>query len=172
MITRRRESLEKVRKHLREEAHRVFTGQEPPKELVEPRNFVYIFRNPLNYNVIKIGLSGHPVRRIKDLYNTSTALPYEIVCVWEVDDMRMAEKAAHKLLEDHRINPDREYFELFTCEQSDMMFHPRNKLELICDALEKLIEIIEEEAFDSCGIRWERMREVSDILPPEDIRYL
>lgn len=47
------------------------------------RGYVYILRDRVNNNEIKVGLSKDPISRIKQLHNTSTALPMYLYYVWE-----------------------------------------------------------------------------------------
>ena len=66
------------------------------------RGYVYILRDRLNNNEIKVGLSKDPISRIKQLHNTSTALPMYLYYVWEVQDMIYAELSGDFPLGDSR----------------------------------------------------------------------
>ncbi|EGR0671660.1 GIY-YIG nuclease family protein [Vibrio vulnificus] len=72
--------------------------------------YIYIMEDQLNCNVVKIGFTLDPVERLRQLYNTSTPLPFVISYLWGVDDMGQAELAAHSVMYQHRINPQREFF--------------------------------------------------------------
>ncbi|MFC3153176.1 GIY-YIG nuclease family protein [Litoribrevibacter euphylliae] len=104
--------------------------------------YVYILRDPMNNNVIKVGFSINPFKRVKQLYNTSTPLPLNIYQIWWVRDMRLAEKAAHECLRGHRINDRREFFEIAPSEHFDE--YESRDYDLSCVYLDTLIEIIEE----------------------------
>lgn len=104
--------------------------------------YVYILRDPLNNNVIKVGFSINPFKRVKQLYNTSTPLPLNIYQIWWVRDMRLAEKAAHECLRGHRINERREFFEIAPSEHFDE--YESRDYDLSCVYLDTLIEIIED----------------------------
>ena len=81
--------------------------------------YVYILRDPMNNNLIKVGFSINPFNRVRQLYNTSTSLPFSIYQIWWVRDMRLAEKAAHECLRGHRVNDRREFFEIAPLEHFD-----------------------------------------------------
>lgn len=104
--------------------------------------YLYILRDPLNNNLIKIGYSISPFDRVKQLYNTSTALPYHVAYIWWVDDMRLAEKGAHALLSGHRVNSRREFFEI--APSSDFDIYEQNCYDTTSCFLETLVEIIED----------------------------
>ncbi|PTT24256.1 GIY-YIG nuclease family protein [Pseudomonas sp. HMWF021] len=79
----------------------------------EPQpGFIYIFRDHLNNNLIKVGFSKDPLARRKQLHTTGTALPMTIYHVWNVGDKYLAEQAAHEVLRGHRVNDRREFFEI------------------------------------------------------------
>lgn len=74
--------------------------------------FIYIFRDHLNNNLIKVGFTKDPLTRRKQLHTTGTALPMTIYHVWNVSDKHLAEQAAHEILKGHRVNGRREFFEI------------------------------------------------------------
>lgn len=120
-----------------------------PKE-PEP-GYVYVFRDPLNNNLIKVGLSKDPAARRMQLHTTGTALPMNIYHVWHVSDKRLAESAAHAILDDHRVNGRREFFEIAPLPYfSDF---ERRDYDITSDFLDALIERIEE-GFDYWGISY------------------
>ena len=103
--------------------------------------FLYVFRDTLNNNLIKVGFSKNPFNRIKQLYNTSTATPLGITQIWWVGNMRQAEQIAHCRLEDHRINPRREFFEI--APRRDFDEFERMDYDVTSTCLDVLIELIE-----------------------------
>jgi len=103
--------------------------------------YIYIMRDPINNNLIKVGFSVNPFNRVKQLYNTSTPLPFNIYQIWWVEDMRLAEKAAHECLRGHRINNRREFFEIAPSEYFDK--YESSDYDISSCYLNTLIEIIE-----------------------------
>lgn len=105
------------------------------------QGFVYVFRDRLDNNRIKVGYSTDPVARLRQLYTTATPAPLAPYCIWRVSNMRIAEHIAHVVLDDHRINKRREFFEIaptphFTqFEQTDY-----DTTSVFLDALLELIE--------------------------------
>lgn len=104
--------------------------------------YVYILRDPINNNLIKIGFSINPFVRVKQLHNTSTPLPFSIYQIWWVRDMRLAEKVAHACLSGHRINERREFFEIAPSEYFDK--YESSDYDISSGYLNTLIEIIED----------------------------
>lgn len=104
--------------------------------------YIYILRDPRDNNLIKVGFSINPFNRVRQLYNTSTPLPFSIYQIWWVRDMRLAEKAAHECLRGHRINDRREFFEIAPLEHFDE--YEARDYDMSCFYLDTLIEIIEE----------------------------
>ena len=74
--------------------------------------FVYAVRstNPANCNEFKVGLTNDPELRRLTLSGTASPLPYAFERVWAVSNMALAEDIAHRMLEDHSMNVDREHF--------------------------------------------------------------
>lgn len=117
---------------------------------IAEEGYIYILRDNTNNNIIKVGRTLFPFERQRQLYNTSTPLPFYFHHLWLVDDMKLAEKAAHNILYDHRINEDREFFEilptsLFRSEQ-------RHCYDTTSEALHALIESIEDYGFNYWNI--------------------
>jgi len=83
------------------------SGKSPSRQ-----GFIYIFVNTTNPNEIKIGLSEDPVRRRQQLHSSGTAEQMYIKYIWEVSNMKLAEKIAHEVMKGHRVNPKREFFHL------------------------------------------------------------
>lgn len=103
--------------------------------------YIYVFRDQLNNNLIKVGLSKQPITRIKQLHTTGTALPFSLWHAWWVSDMRTAERIAHNRLADHRINPRRELF--FIAPRKDFSEFEQNNYETTSVFLNTLTELIE-----------------------------
>ena len=59
---------------------------------------------------IKIGITGNLEQRMKQLDNTSVALPFECYYAVEVPDATVIEKKMHQGLDDYRIRNNREFF--------------------------------------------------------------
>jgi hypothetical protein len=107
--------------------------------------YLYVFRDMLNSNIIKVGFSKNPFNRIKQLYNTSTAIPLGIRQIWWVGNMRRAERIAHYRLEYHRINPRREFFEI--APRQDFNEFERMDYDITSTCLDVLIELIEDDFY-------------------------
>ena len=71
---------------------------------------VYILTNESMPDIIKIGITDNLARRLKDLDNTSTPLPFECFYALEVDDARSIEKLLHEAFDDKRVRQNREFF--------------------------------------------------------------
>ena len=71
---------------------------------------VYILTNESMPDAIKIGITDNLERRIKELDNTSTPLPFECYYAVEVENASAIEKKIHTGLDDKRIRHNREFF--------------------------------------------------------------
>ncbi|ETA70134.1 GIY-YIG nuclease family protein [Candidatus Pelagibacter ubique] len=71
---------------------------------------VYILTNQSMPDTIKIGITDNLERRMKELDNTSTPLPFECYYAVEVQDAKVIEKKIHEGLDDSRIRQSREFF--------------------------------------------------------------
>jgi len=71
---------------------------------------VYILINQSMPDTIKIGITDNLERRIRELDNTSTPLPFECYYAVEVKDASKIEKKIHEGLDDKRIRQNREFF--------------------------------------------------------------
>ena len=76
--------------------------------------FIYILRNPtMGLNIFKIGLTRNEVEeRIKQLSKTSVPDKFYKAQEWNVKNCVKAEKEIHDLLENFRIDPRREFFDI------------------------------------------------------------
>ncbi len=73
---------------------------------------VYILTNQSMPETIKIGITENLERRVKELDNTSVALPFECYYAVEVNDASKIEKKMHEGLDDKRIRQNREFFNI------------------------------------------------------------
>jgi hypothetical protein len=71
---------------------------------------VYILINQSMPDTVKIGITDNLERRIKELDNTSTPLPFECYYAVELKDASKIEKKIHEGLDDKRIRQNREFF--------------------------------------------------------------
>jgi len=71
---------------------------------------VYILTNQCMPDIVKIGITDNLDRRVKELDNTSTPLPFECFYAVEVEDATKIEKKLHQGLDDCRVRQNREYF--------------------------------------------------------------
>ena len=68
---------------------------------------VYILTNQCMPDTIKIGVTENLEQRIKQLDNTSVALPFECYYAVEVSEATQIEKKLHQGLDDYRIRQNR-----------------------------------------------------------------
>ena len=71
---------------------------------------VYILTNESMPDTIKIGITDNLERRIKELDNTSTPLPFECYYAVEVENASAIERKIHDGLDDKRVRQNREFF--------------------------------------------------------------
>ena len=71
---------------------------------------VYILTNQSMPDTIKIGITDNLERRMRELDNTSTPLPFECYYAVEVQDAKVIEKKIHEGLDNSRIRQSREFF--------------------------------------------------------------
>ena len=71
---------------------------------------IYILTNQSMPDTIKIGITDNLERRIKELDNTSSPLPFECYYAVEVEDASKIEKKIHEGFDDKRIRHNREFF--------------------------------------------------------------
>lgn len=72
---------------------------------------VYILTNECMTDTIKIGVTDNLEQRIKQLDNTSVALPFQCYYAVEVSDAADIERKLHQGLDECRIRPNREFFD-------------------------------------------------------------
>ena len=71
---------------------------------------VYILTNESMPDTIKVGITENLNRRIRELDNTSTPLPFECYYAVEVENALAIEKKIHEGLDDKRVRQNREFF--------------------------------------------------------------
>ena len=71
---------------------------------------VYILTNESMPDTIKVGITENLDRRVRELDNTSTPLPFECYYAVEVENASIIEKKIHEGLDDKRIRQNREFF--------------------------------------------------------------
>jgi len=59
---------------------------------------------------VKIGITDNLERRVKELDNTSTPLPFECFYAVEVEDAQSIERKIHQGLDEYRVRQNREFF--------------------------------------------------------------
>lgn len=76
--------------------------------------FVYILVNQAMPGLVKIGRTGAATveERMRQLYTTGVALPFECFYAAEVPDAARVEQAIHTAFGDQRLSPNREFFRL------------------------------------------------------------
>jgi hypothetical protein len=83
--------------------------------------FVYVQRNPAFPDLLKIGHSTRLAEdRAAELYRTQLPFPFEVLHRVAVSHSPAVEKAVHRMLAAHRVNPGREFFRVdpHTAEQA------------------------------------------------------
>ena len=63
-------------------------------------------------NYLKIGRTDNLERRLKELDNTSTPLPFQCIYAVEVESDLNIEKLLHETFQDKRVRKNREFFEI------------------------------------------------------------
>jgi hypothetical protein len=76
---------------------------------------VYVLQNPAMPTFVKIGITSSQnelPNRLRNLFNSSVPLPFTCLAAYEVANYKKVEKALHEAFGNHRINPNREFFEI------------------------------------------------------------
>ena len=71
---------------------------------------VYILTNESMPEIVKIGFTDNLSRRLRQLDNTSTPLPFECFYAVEVDDAKAIENLLHETFDDKIVRERREFF--------------------------------------------------------------
>jgi hypothetical protein len=75
--------------------------------------FLYILSNAAIPGMLKIGKTTvAPQQRAEELWTTGVPLPFRIEEVFRVEDVDKAESSVHRILDNARVHPQREFFEL------------------------------------------------------------
>ena len=64
---------------------------------------VYCLTNPAMPDYVKVGMTDNLVKRLKQLDNTSTPLPFECVYAVQVDEPLRIERLLHDAFADSRV---------------------------------------------------------------------
>ena len=73
--------------------------------------YIYIAFNPEMPHCLKIGYTSRsPHKRLNELSNTSTPVPYRLLMQWRVTNTIEAERRAHQALAEFRVASNREFF--------------------------------------------------------------
>ena len=82
----------------------------------KPQNYgiVYVLTNPAIPGMVKIGMTNRDSVdiRMKELFNTSVPLPFELEHASKVSDSEKVEKALHIAFHPYRIHAQREFFKI------------------------------------------------------------
>lgn len=85
----------------------------------EKRHFIYMAVREGEPHLVKIGYSSNPMRRMGELSGTGSVFPFHLLHAWEVEgDAFLAESLIHGALHYVRVNPDREFFDIFSAYPS------------------------------------------------------
>ena len=77
------------------------------------KGIVYVLSNPAMSGLVKIGYTDKDVaKRIRDLSTTSVPFRFNCLMAKSVDDAQALEKAMHLAFAPHRVNPNRDFFEM------------------------------------------------------------
>lgn len=101
---------------------------------------VYVLTNPAMPGLIKIGMTTQVEveARMKQLFSTGVPVPFDCAFACQVKDAGEVERALHYAFGKHRINPNREFFQI----EADRVIAILKLLQVedITDAIEKTIE--------------------------------
>lgn len=91
-------------------AQKIFRPDEAPKK-GDYWGFVYVLENRSMPGILKIGYtSKNPFERAKELSSTGVATPFKVLHAIESQYAKKVERQVHRLLNDCRINKNREFF--------------------------------------------------------------
>jgi hypothetical protein len=111
--------------------------------------YIYCFTNTSfnakteGYTRVKIGKTDNILRRLKELFTTGLPEPFKVYRVLVVPNMDNMEKHIHKLLNQYRVNPKREFFDIPLSKIDDLF-----DLLLDFSEVEEYVEDGEEEEFE------------------------
>ena len=79
----------------------------------ENLGYVYVMSNKAYPNIYKIGSTyGLPEERAEELTGTGHLHPFKVEFSFQIKDAEYYEKSIHNVLEDHRVNKNREFFDI------------------------------------------------------------
>lgn len=83
---------------------------------------IYVLTNEAMPGLVKIGItSSDPSSRADQLYTTGVPVPFTVEFAGKVPNPRPVEQALHNAFRDHRINPNREFFEIEPDQPIEML---------------------------------------------------
>ena len=88
------------------------TDQQTSPNSPSNRSYVYLLTNEAMPGLVKIGKADDPYTRAAGLYTTAVPLPFEVIYAALVDRPNQTEAALHNAFSPHRVNANREYFEI------------------------------------------------------------
>jgi hypothetical protein len=95
------------------DGERALASEQPLSSAIQPDpGFVYILTNASMPGFVKIGLTRKDdvSERLRQLYTTGVALPFECVYSARVPDCAKLETVLHRVFGEKRVNPAREFF--------------------------------------------------------------
>lgn len=106
--------------------------------------FIYFLANPSMPGLTKIGMTHkHPRERMAELTKaTACPTPFEILAFFDVVNPREVERAIHQELEELRVNPHREFFDVHPIGLQDLVREWGDPLGGVCFSapIDKLVE--------------------------------
>jgi hypothetical protein len=96
-----------------QDGERALASEQPVSSATQPDpGFVYIMTNAAMPGVVKIGLTRKDdvSERLRQLYTTGVALPFECIYSARVPDCAKLERVLHRVFDEKRLNPAREFF--------------------------------------------------------------
>jgi hypothetical protein len=83
---------------------------------------IYVLTNAAMPGLVKIGITGSdPRSRADQLYTTGVPVPFTVEFAGTVQNARLVERALHNAFRDHRINPNREFFQVEPDQPIEML---------------------------------------------------
>ncbi len=115
------------------------TSTKPNREQAIIENgVVYILTNPaFKTFYIKIGYTNNINDRLKELYNTSVPLPFNVYALLETKKYKQAEKMLHSAFKASRIGDDREFFMLNPEEALGQM-------KIVAEGLDAVVKVFDD----------------------------
>lgn len=114
LVDKTRQELEKCQKELKTYKLAFHQINSSTSIIERPDEYVYILRNPAFQKYLKIGMTTrHPNERVKEL-NSGTGIPepFKIVFFARCHQSHRVEARLHSELNEFRVKPSREFFEI------------------------------------------------------------